>query len=216
MHLAKESQSNENLKMKSSGSKASNGQRRKILDQAKSLFLDDGYAGFSTRKVARKMSISQGHLQHYFPCKEDLVTAMLTEFSDDYIVNYDKITSLPSAEDETRIDKLIKYLVMDSDRSEMVRFFTEFWSISTRNEWASDRLKAMYQRNVDEIAKVLSSALSELPDTKLRALALRIVVFVDGLIVHLHSMRPDTEQAQATKDAAISTLQNLVEDFVRR
>ena len=53
--------------------------RRKILNAARTLFLSEGYANVSMRKIADQIEYSPGAIYSYFPGKEDIFFALAEE-----------------------------------------------------------------------------------------------------------------------------------------
>ncbi|HKY20760.1 MAG TPA: TetR/AcrR family transcriptional regulator [Vicinamibacterales bacterium] len=53
--------------------------RRKILNAARTLFLSDGYANVSMRKIADQIEYSPGAIYSYFTSKEDIFFALAEE-----------------------------------------------------------------------------------------------------------------------------------------
>jgi AcrR family transcriptional regulator len=53
--------------------------RSAILTAARSLFLTEGYANVSMRKIAEQIEYSPGAIYSYFPCKEDIFFALAEE-----------------------------------------------------------------------------------------------------------------------------------------
>ena len=53
--------------------------RRAILNAARSLFLAEGYANVSMRKIAEQIEYSPGAIYSYFPSKEDIFFALAEE-----------------------------------------------------------------------------------------------------------------------------------------
>ncbi len=53
--------------------------RAEILEQARTLFLDKGYAGTSMSALAKACGIQKASLYHHFPSKEALFVACVTE-----------------------------------------------------------------------------------------------------------------------------------------
>lgn len=51
--------------------------REQILEIALGLFARQGFAGTSTRQIAREAGIAEGLIFHYFPTKEDLLNGIL-------------------------------------------------------------------------------------------------------------------------------------------
>jgi AcrR family transcriptional regulator len=59
--------------------------RRSILDAALEIFSTYGYEGTTTRAIAKRARLKQGHLAKYFPTKEALWRATIEEFSGEII-----------------------------------------------------------------------------------------------------------------------------------
>jgi len=57
--------------------------RDKILDAAVELLREQGGAGLSQPRVAKRAGIPQGHLTYYFPRKADLLAAVARRFHDE-------------------------------------------------------------------------------------------------------------------------------------
>jgi AcrR family transcriptional regulator len=53
--------------------------RRKILNAARTLFLSEGYANVSMRKIADQIEYSPGAIYSYFPSKEEIFFALAEE-----------------------------------------------------------------------------------------------------------------------------------------
>ncbi len=53
--------------------------RRKILNAARTLFLNEGYANVSMRKIAEQIEYSPGAIYSYFTSKEDIFFALAEE-----------------------------------------------------------------------------------------------------------------------------------------
>ena len=58
--------------------------REQILSEALKALEEDSYDRFSLRHIAKRLSISIGNLQYYFPTKDDLFQAMCERAQTDY------------------------------------------------------------------------------------------------------------------------------------
>lgn len=68
----------DNTEMQVVARSAGGGTRRRILDEALALFLTEGYAVGSLRRIADRVAITQAAVYYHFPAKDDLLTALLT------------------------------------------------------------------------------------------------------------------------------------------
>lgn len=68
--------------------------RREILDSARGMFINDGYDGFSMRKLAEKIDYSPTTIYLYFRNKDDLLFAICEEFFTDFFAELHRIRSV--------------------------------------------------------------------------------------------------------------------------
>jgi TetR/AcrR family transcriptional regulator, cholesterol catabolism regulator len=64
--------------------------RAAILVAAIDIFATNGYAGASTREVARAVGLEQGHLYYYFRAKEDLLYEVVCDLHDRFLEGTDQ------------------------------------------------------------------------------------------------------------------------------
>lgn len=77
--------------------------RQDILDEAVTLFLNQGYTGTSMADLARAVGIQKASLYHHFPSKEVLFTACVTEGYEGAVRRLEAIRMDDSLTDEARI-----------------------------------------------------------------------------------------------------------------
>ena len=65
--------------------------RREILDEARELFVSEGYENFSMRKLAEKIGYSPTTIYLYFKDKEDLLLAICEEVAEQYLADLKRI-----------------------------------------------------------------------------------------------------------------------------
>ena len=68
--------------------------RREILDSAREVFINDGYDGFSMRKLAEKIDYSPTTIYIYFKSKDDLLFAICEEFFANFFAELNHIRSV--------------------------------------------------------------------------------------------------------------------------
>ena len=75
--------------------------RREILDSAGEMFINDGYDGFSMRKLAERIDYSPTTIYIYFKSKEDLLFAICEEFFANFFAELTHIRSVSQDPIET-------------------------------------------------------------------------------------------------------------------
>jgi AcrR family transcriptional regulator len=176
------------------------------IETARRLFIEDGYAAFSMRKVARAIGISQGHLQHFFPTREDLVNAMLDQTAAHYIGIYEAALSRTEGDAVARFEDVVNYLIEDITNSEMTHFFLELWPLTAHSEKARAMLPQIYRRNYAGFANVVLDIRPELSQQAAQDIALQILALIDGLILFCHSARPDADALARAQQGAKKTI----------
>lgn len=84
--------------------------RERLLDAARTLFGEKGYAGTSTREIAARAECNVALISHYFGSKEGLLRALLT----DGMRNLTEALSKLAAEEsdpEKRLRRIVRFLV---------------------------------------------------------------------------------------------------------
>ena len=81
--------------------------RAEILEQARNLFLDKGYAGTSMSALAKACGIQKASLYHHFPSKEALFIACVTEGYDVAILALREIQNDRALTHEERVRRAL-------------------------------------------------------------------------------------------------------------
>ena len=89
---------------------------RAILDSAAALFAEVGYPAAKLSDIARKCGSTKSMLYHYFPTKDDLLLALLTEHLDRLIGDIDDVLAADGSALE-RFDTFIRVYVLKSVES---------------------------------------------------------------------------------------------------
>lgn len=101
--------------------------RREILDSAREIFINDGYDGFSMRKLAEKIDYSPTTIYLYFRNKDDLLFAICEEFFAGFFAELNYIRSVSQDPIET-LRQAFLYLIgfgLKNPNQYKVIFFTK-------------------------------------------------------------------------------------------
>lgn len=91
-------------------SEASVSTRERLLDAARTLFGEKGYAGTSTREIAARAECNVALISHYFGSKEGLLRALLTEGISRLTNELSKIAA-QETDPEKRLRRIVRFLV---------------------------------------------------------------------------------------------------------
>jgi AcrR family transcriptional regulator len=160
-----------------------NKQSRRILDAAREVFVRQGHAVFSARRVAKAAKLSLGSVQHVFPTTDELVTAMLEHVNDGYEAAYrDMADRLPFSAEE-RLKAVIEYLLGDICRADVRKFWFGFWALSCHNAYGEELLREAYRWQTNHVAGFLGAARPELSDTDCLRLSIHISALIEGMML---------------------------------
>jgi AcrR family transcriptional regulator len=160
-----------------------------ILHEARMLLAEEGYAGFSVRTLARRMGMSQGHLQYYFERKEQLFEALVRNIIESYdprriVADYGHRTP------EQRLEGFVQFLIEDLKDPMTNAIFFELWSIGQRDQFAMTMVDQFYQRYVSSFDQLIAAINPKLKPTLRSIRAALAATQIEGLMVLLASRRP--------------------------
>jgi AcrR family transcriptional regulator len=94
---------------------AADDRRRQLIDTAMNLFARNGFAGTTTREIARAADVNEAIIFRFFPHKDDLYAAILERKSSDARSEalVDELRSAAAAADDERVIRTVVAAVID-------------------------------------------------------------------------------------------------------
>jgi len=160
-----------------------NKQSRRILAAAREVFIREGAAAFSARRVAKAAKLSLGSVQHVFPTTDELLTAMLEHVNGDYDAAYRAMAEKLPFSPEQRLAAALDYLLQDICKADTRKFWFGFWALSCHNKHAELLLKQAYQQHCKNVAGFIGAARAHFSDTRCSELAVQIIALIDGTML---------------------------------
>jgi AcrR family transcriptional regulator len=160
-----------------------NKQSKRILEAAKDVFIREGGAAFSARRVAKAAKLSLGSVQHVFPTTDALVTAMLEHVNDGYEAAYKEMAARLPFNAEQRLHAYFDYLLEDVCRQDTRKFWFGFWALGCHNKHAEWLLERAYHHHCNNVASFIGAARPTLTDARCRELATHLVALIEGLMI---------------------------------
>lgn len=176
--------------------------RQMAIAQARTLFVTEGLSGFSMRKVAKSLEMSLGHLQHYFPTRDDLLIAMLEHTAATYITTYEEISHSPASSPQSRLESVLRYLLEDIDAPEIRVFFFEVWPVTIRNATVAAIMQEVYQKNLAGLTAFVRDVRTDLPEIEVEHLTRHVLCLLDGLQLYQSAVRCQGVEVEAIKERA--------------
>jgi AcrR family transcriptional regulator len=105
-----------------------------INDAAAAIFLRDGYAEFSARKVAKEVGISLSNLQHYCGNTENLYIEMIKTKLERYVIRFEEIYLNDSMSPLDRFELAIRENMLATMDDMTSRLFFQIGALATQDD----------------------------------------------------------------------------------
>lgn len=127
--------------------------RLQILDAALSLFAQHGYAGTSTKQIAREVGVTEGLIFHYFPTKSELLLAVARQ----RMAFLNEALALLAGLEELPARQVLGSIVLGW--VEMIQSQANIVTMLLIESQTSEELGGAFKRLVDQLTGALSSYL---------------------------------------------------------
>lgn len=183
---------------------------RAILETARLIFATEGYAGLSMRGIATRLGVSLSNVQHYYPSKDALLEALLSQA----LVNYQATVDAHVALDDGRLrveqfQAIIHTFLDDLSQPTSNGMFRELWALSLHNPYAAEIMTKMLTR-IRKSFRNLIRTLS--PDFSPQLCELRgalIAAQMQGIALYLTSQQGNPAELKDLKDEACAAIVRL-------
>ena len=168
-----------------------------ILLAARSVFIQEGHAGLTMRKVADKAGVVVGNVNYYFPNKRALLEAMLREELADYVEEH---IHQFEADGDAPIDILmnvVAFYVENGRKSH--RFFYQMWGYAACEEEARQLVRELYRPIGRFIYYIVKAARPDLDDMRIRRIVLQLFSLEEGMKLFI-GMGPEDDRALKTAE----------------
>lgn len=154
---------------------------REIIDTARQVFQDDGYAGFAIRRVADRMGITHGNLQYYFRTTEELLRTALPAYMSQVMEDYTAIANRPGTGAAQRCSALINRIFQNINETDLPKFMVEIWAFASHDVFVAELLDDMQARFRGIFARLLSELHPTLSNEECLVRAAVIGAQMDGM-----------------------------------
>ncbi|MBN3786836.1 TetR/AcrR family transcriptional regulator [Burkholderia sp. Ac-20353] len=156
---------------------------REIIDAARQVLQEDGYARFATRRVADRVGITHGNLQYYFRTTEDLLRTALSAYVSQVMEDYTAIASQPGIGAAQRCSALISRIFQNINETDLPKFMVELWAFAWHEAYVAELVKEMQARFRSIFVKLLSELHPTLTSEECLVRAVVIGAQVDGMTI---------------------------------
>lgn len=170
-----------------------------ILEAARSVLINRGYAQFSLRNVAAVSGIHLGNLQYYFRTREDLIKGMIDYNALSYMKKFTELLdTLPQAP-HPRFLAVVDYLIEDISEPSTRQFFIQFWALLDAFGSHSDRLlNEMYAPHLGTLSEFIAELNPSLSLGLRRQRAAIIASMIEGMMLMLEGADAQRSPGEAS------------------
>lgn len=155
-----------------------------IIDTAALIFVRDGYAQFSARRVASEMGISLSNLQHYCGTTENLLLSMIRAKIEVFVTQFVAIANDTSRSPEQRFIEVIEQ-DMEASRDPWIASFSfQSWALAEHDKAIGEHLKSIYETFCQVMAKLIGEVNPQLTSARSEVFAVLIAAQIEGLLFY--------------------------------
>ena len=181
-----------------------------ILDAAREMFIEAGYAGLTMRKVAARAGITIGNLNYYYRTKEDLLRDLLEYVINDYLQEFERRRQIAGQSPEKQLMAVLNFWIDDLNTPETTTFFPELWALGNHDPHIADLLDDLYAKARLPLNELVTQINPTLTRKEVERIALYMCAAMEGLTVFVGNDKPWAEQIGEIKRLAIRNFMTMI------
>jgi len=176
------------------------GRAHDILQVARRLLAQEGYAGLTMRRVAQDADMSLSNLQHYYGSKEQLLEALLLTTMDEFQAKMDRISEAMTGRPQVeRFLTTVDMFLDEITEPTMHAIFFEIWALASRHPFASSLMGKMMGRERKAVHGLIRGLNPAIGDEETMERAVLIVAQIQGLMLFRLDRDARPEQFEAVR-----------------
>ena len=176
---------------------------RTILAGARRVFIRDGHAGLSMRKVADESGVALGNVNYYFESKRALLEATLreslAEYAEAHLVHFE-------ADGQTPLEILLNVVTfyVANGRGSYPLFF-QMWGYAASDASAKELIRELYRPIGRFIYFLVRAARPDATDARIREIVLQLFSLEEGMKLFV-GIGPDSDPALNSAESHVRVL----------
>lgn len=160
-----------------------NARTREILDAAVRVFQEEGYSGFSSRRVAAVAGVRLSTLQHYFGTHTNLLLATVEAVFSSYPERYRELAKATEVPALARMEILIDDILDAAADERICNFVFQSLALGSLDASVGKILSTQYNEYEEVVAGMLQQAIPGKSEEDAHTLALLMTTQLDGMMV---------------------------------
>lgn len=188
-------------------------QRSKLINNALQCFSDNGYESTSVDDIVRLTGVSKGMFYTYFPSKEEMFLALVSERTESFFKQMESVfAEISGAWEKLRYLLEVYRAPLRDDQRQWLSVFLEFFISTSRYESRMDFMHRRYHRFIGLLENVIEAGKSTgefSSDIDSKAVSALYWALCDGLYLH-RSQLAQLEDNDEVYHTAIEMVYRLV------
>lgn len=181
----------------------------RILEEAKNVIVEDGFAGLSFRAIAKRMGTNVGNVSYYYGAKDDLMVDLAEYIFDKWELRLER--DIPAA----ITDKLalfrycIRYMIDQNKQRKTMFLLLEMYAMANHSRAVSKMMDTFYGRLRATIDRMIAAINPSMPaDTRALRAAL-ITTQIEGLMILVGPGKPRHRELEGIEDEAMIQIEQM-------
>ncbi|MDZ7628817.1 MAG: helix-turn-helix domain-containing protein [Parvularculaceae bacterium] len=174
-----------------------------ILAAGHRVFIRDGHAGLSLRKVADEADVAVGNVSYYFETKRALIEAVLCEALADYIEEHIRHFEADRQSPLEILLNVVAFYVSNARTSNAL--FFHMWGFAASDAAAKALIRKLYRPIGRFIYYLVRAARPDASEARIREIVLQLFSLEEGVKLFI-GMGPDDNPALASAEIHIRDL----------
>jgi AcrR family transcriptional regulator len=157
---------------------------QRIIEVARTVLMNKGYAQFSMRNVAAEAGMRLANVQYYFPTRSDLVRALMQDTAQRYQAAYRECLLKAPPDRHERFKAFMDYSLSDVANPETRRFITQMWALlDTMDAESGHLLNEFYELDIAALTERVAEVDPDCPAAEVRRRATLLAAIIEGLVI---------------------------------
>ena len=183
-----------------------------ILNAAREVFIEAGYAALTMRKVAARAGISIGNLNYYYRTKEDLLRDLLEYVINDYLEEFARRRLIAGHSPEKQLLAVLTFWIEDLGTPETTVFFPELWALGNHDPHIAELVDDLYAKARQPLNELIPQINPTLTKKEAEQFALYMCAAMEGLTVFVGNGKSWSGQIKEIKQVTIRNFMELIKN----
>ncbi len=183
-----------------------------ILNAAREVFIEAGYAALTMRKVAARAGISIGNLNYYYRTKEDLLRDLLEYVINDYLEEFARRRLIAGHSPEKQLLAVLTFWIEDLGTPETTVSFPELWALGNHDPHIAELVDDLYAKARQPLNELIPQINPTLTKKEAEQIALYMCAAMEGLTVFVGNGKSWSGQIKEIKQVTIRNFMELIKN----